>query len=361
MAPPFFITVRAIVVRELSLLEDDLMSTQIKRLVFVSIIVLTCYASLLAQGHSIRGKVRNAAGVNVARSPVTLERNGAMVEQSVTNNEGDFAFSGLTDTSYTVIVTAVDYNPASESVEFVRAAASDQPGELRTVEITLTFKEPVRPPRAGINFVQSIPAPAQAAFEAGLKHSRENRPTEASASYKEAINLFPKYFNANLALATELAKQGNLREALTSLETARAVNPKDDRVYDLFARVMMQQRKYSVAARIYAEATRLNPAETQYLLARATALIEQVVVIDAVPAKPADEERSFALTEAERILMQAVKQSEKLAEVHLQLARVYEKKGERKRAAEQLERYLSKTPNAKNAEQIKGAIKKLRQ
>ena len=39
----------------------------------------------------------------------------------------------------------------------------------------------------------------------------------------------------------------------------------------------MQQ--YSVAARIYAEATRLNPAETQYLLARATALIEEVVVM----------------------------------------------------------------------------------
>lgn len=65
--------------------------------------------------------------------------------------------------------------------------------------------------------------------------------------------------------------------------------------------------------------------------------------------------------EAERILSQALKQNEKLADIHLQLARVYEKKGERKQAAEQLERYLRKTPNAKNAEQIKGAIRTLRQ
>ena len=336
------------------------MSTLFKRLVFVSIIVLSCCASLLAQGHSIRGKVRNAAGVNVARSPVTLERNGAMVEQTVTNNEGDFSFSGLTDTSYTVIVSAVDYNPVSESVEFVRAAASDQPGELRTVEITLTFKEPVRPPRAGINFVQNIPAAALAAFEAGLKHSRENRPTEAIASYREAIKLFPNYFNANLTLAAELAKQGQLQEAITSLEAARAANPKDDRVYELFARVMMQQRKYSVAARIYAEAARLNPAETQYLLARATALIEEVVVMDAAASGAGAEERSFALAEAERILLQATKQNDKLAEVHLQMARVYEKRGERAGAAEQLERYLRKVPNAKNAEKIREAIKKLR-
>ena len=87
------------------------------------------------------------------------------------------------------------------------------------MEITLTFKEPVRPPRAGINFVQNIPAAALAAFEAGLKHSRENRPTEAIASYREAIKLFPNYFNANLTLAAELAKQGQLQEAITSFRS----------------------------------------------------------------------------------------------------------------------------------------------
>lgn len=336
------------------------MSAQIKRFVFVSIVGLFSCGSLFAQGHTIRGKVRNAAGVNVSRTSVALERNGAMVEQTVTNNEGDFTFSGLTDTSYTVIVAAVDYNPASESVEFFRSAALDQPGELRTVEITLVLKEGVRPPRAGINFVQDVPPAARAAFEAGLKLSRENLIAEAIASYENAVKLFPGYFNARLNLANEYARQGKLQEAITNLEAARVVNPKDDRVYDLFARVMMQQRKYSVAARIYGEATRLNPAETQYLIARATALIEQVVVIDAAPAK-ADEERSFALAEAERILAQALKQNEKLAEVHLQLARVYEKRSERKQAAEQLERYLRKAPTAKNAEQIKDAIRTLRQ
>jgi tetratricopeptide (TPR) repeat protein len=337
------------------------MRISIKRLTIITTVVLFCCCSLFAQGHTIRGKVRDTAGVNVGRTSVTLERNGAMVEQTVTNNEGDFNFSGLTDTSYTIIVTAVDYNPVSEPVEFVRSGASDQPGELRTVEITMVRKEGVRPPRAGINFVQDVPPPALAAFTAGIKHTRENRIDEAIASYKNAIKIFPTYFNAHLTLGYELAKQGKLQEAITSLEAARLVNPKDDRVYDLFARVMMQQRKYSVAARIYAEATRLNPAETQYLLARATALIEEVVVMDATASRAGAEERSFALAEAERILLQAAKQNEKLAEVHLQLARVYEKKGERVRAAEQLERYLRKAPNAKNAEQIRVAIKTLRQ
>lgn len=147
-----------------SYLEGVAMSVQIRRLVFVFLVGLFSCGTIFAQGHTIRGKVRSAAGVNVARTSVTLERNGAMVEQTVTNNEGDFTFSGLTDTSYTVIVAAVDYNPASESVEFVRSAGLDQPGEMRTVEVTLVPKEGVRPPRAGTNFVQDVPPAARAAF-----------------------------------------------------------------------------------------------------------------------------------------------------------------------------------------------------
>src|SRR5687768_15352773 len=166
------------------------MSVQIYRFVFVSIAGLFSCGSLFAQGHTIRGKVRNAAGVNVARTAVALERNGAMVEQTVTNNEGDFTFSGLTDTSYTVIVAAVDYNPASESAEFFRTAAPDQPGELRTVEITLVRTEGVRAPRAGLNFVQVVPPAARAACEAGLKPSRGNLSAAAIGSYENGVKPF---------------------------------------------------------------------------------------------------------------------------------------------------------------------------
>ncbi|HKR60063.1 MAG TPA: tetratricopeptide repeat protein [Pyrinomonadaceae bacterium] len=337
------------------------MRLQYKLYAAALVTLVLCCGSAFAQGHTIRGKVRNAGGVNIGRMPVTLERNGAMVSQTVTNNEGDFNFSGLTDTSYTVVVSGVDYITASESVDFVRSTSSNEPGEVRTVEITLVAKTGVRPPRPGINFVQDIPPPALAAYEAGVKLSRENHVTEAIASYQDAIKLFPNYFNAHLTLANELAKQNRFQESISHLDAARTVNPKDDRVFDLFGRVMMQQRKYAVAARIYAEAARLNPAEPQYQLAQATALIEQAALIQVAAPKAAPEERTFAFAEAERILLQLVKQQDRLADAHLQLARVYEKKGERGKAATELERYLRKMPNAKNAEQIKQAIKTLKQ
>lgn len=330
-------------------------------LIALSLVLLCCFTSAAyAQGHTIRGKIRNSLGSNVGRVTVMLEKNGALVDQTVANNEGDFTFTGLTETSYTVVVHAADYNPASESVDFVRATGTEQPGETRTVEMTLVAKGGVRPPRAGLSFVQDVPKSARTAFEDGIKAARENRIPAAVTAYENAIRIFPDYFDAHLVLASELAKQGKFPEAIKHLDEARRVNPKDDRVYDLFARVMMQQRKYAVAARIYAEAARLNPGDPQYLLSQGTALVEQASSIDASQSETAADERDFAFNEAEKILTEALRLNKKLADVHLQLARIYEKRGERPRAAAELEQYLRKTPNAKNSDAIRQAIKTLR-
>jgi tetratricopeptide (TPR) repeat protein len=67
------------------------------------------------------------------------------------------------------------------------------------------------------------------------------------------------------------------------------------------------------------------------------------------------------LEEAESELKDADRISErKLDLVHIQLARLYEKRGERRRAADELERYLRQNPNAENAAAIREAVKKLR-
>jgi len=313
-----------------------------------------------AQGHTIRGKVRSAGGTNVSRVSIILEKNGALIDQTVSNNEGDFSFTGLTETSYTIVASAQGYDAVRESVDFVRATATDQPGETRTVEMTLVPTGGVRPARPGLSFVQEIPKPARDAFESGLKFARENHIADAISAYETAIKIFPDYFDAHLVLANEVARQGKFPEAIKHLDAARRVNPKDDRVYDLFARVMMQQRKYAVAARIYAEAALLNPNEPQYLVAEGTALVEQAAATDPSQSKAAGDERTFAFAEAERVLNAALKLNRKLGEAHLQLARLYEKRGERSRAADALEQYLRNAANVKNADAVREAIKKLR-
>ena len=198
-------------------------------------------------------------------------------------------------------------------------------------------------------------------FESGSRFAREKRRTDAIAAFENAIRIFPDYFDARLVLANELAAEGKFGDAIIHLEKARSVNDKDDRLYDLFARILMQQGKYAVAARIYGEAARLNPSEPQYLLTQGTAFIEQASLIDPSKSQAAADERKYALDEAEKALKQAQQRgSTKAAEIHRQLARLYERKGDRVRAASELEQYLKANPGDPNAAAIREAIKKLR-
>ena len=327
----------------------------------LAIALLVCAASIAhAQGHTIRGKVRNSSGVNMPQITISLESgNGGLINQTVTNNEGDFFFGGLGDTSYVITISTADYNPISERVEFVRNIGPQDPGETRTVEITLVGKG-YRSPRAGFTFVQNVPKPALNAFEQATKLLGSGRTQEALTALESAIRIFPDYCDAHFLLAIELTKQGKLDDAIKHLNEAQRVNPKDDRIWYAFGKALMQQRKYAVAARVFAEAANLNPLEPQYPLMQGTALIDQASAIDA-KTQQATDARAYFFAEAEKALLRAYERSDKkLAAVHLQLARLYEKRGDRVRAADELEQYLRKTSDAKNADAIREAIKKLR-
>jgi cytochrome c-type biogenesis protein CcmH/NrfG len=124
----------------------------------------------------------------------------------------------------------------------------------------------------------------------------------------------------------------------------------------------MQQQKYPIAVGVFAEASRLNPSNPMNPLMRAIALIHQASTIEPTASVTARSDREFLLARAEVALTQASDLSgKKLTADHLSLAMFYEMKGERARAADELEQYLRKNPNIKNADTIRSAIKKLRE
>jgi len=75
------------------------------------------------------------------------------------------------------LVSAPDYEPVTERVDFFRQAAN-APGETRMVEVTAGPKGGVRPPRPGLNFVQDVPKPLRRrtsrreAIRAGVRKKR---------------------------------------------------------------------------------------------------------------------------------------------------------------------------------------------
>lgn len=320
----------------------------------------------MAQGHSIRGKVRNASGQTLPRITVDLQTgNGSLINQTVTNNEGDFAFSRLTDTAYIIVISAPDHLPVNERVEFYRTSDPNMPGETRVVDIALAPKaadaSATVPSARRPAFVQNIPPLARDSFDRGMKLAKEGKSDESIAALQEATKNFPDYFDAHFALANELIKLDRLAEAIAELEHARRINSKDDRVYQSFSVVLVKQKKYAVAAAVLGEASKLNPNDPQILVMRGSALIDQAQTIDPSKSKESAAERNTVFGMAENDLMKAYEMSgKKLAGVHLQMARLYEKKGDAERAATELEKYLKLSPDAKNADAIREAIKKLR-
>ena len=337
------------------------MSPRHFRINAVMFVLLFAGTALGQGGNSIRGKIRDANGNNVPRITVDLHTGtGGQVDQTTTNNEGDFFFGGLTDISYVIAIHAADYAAVSEPVEFTIRAGRDVPGEMRTVEITLIANERARTSRAGVTFVQNVPPAARDAFEHARKSLADGRTEEAQNFLTAAIKIFPDYFDAHFMLANEFIKSGHLDDAIKELNEAQHINAKDDRVWYLFGTVLMRQGKYAVAARIFAEAARLSPLDADYVFMQAVSLLNQAVITE--PTSPqAKEVRAYFFNEAEKTFLRAYDVSgKKMQTVHLQLARLYEKRGERARAAGELEEFLKKSPEAKNAPAIREAIKKLK-
>jgi tetratricopeptide (TPR) repeat protein len=322
-------------------------------------LALLLIQALIAQAqanNTLRGKVRSTNGTTLNNAIVELRTNGgALLSQTVTRNDGDFAFSNLEPGEYTLEVTFSGYQPTSQLARFnqPRGGAFQ---EVVNIEIVLQPRaETVITAPASTNFAQDVPKPAKDAYEKAVIKLREGKSDEAITLLREAIAQFNDYFNANFALATELCRIGKYQEALEPLDRARQINERDSSVYYLFGQVMLKQRKYVVADYAFREALRYNANHIASHYYRGITLIE-------IGFLEKDSKQSAAnLGEAEKELRAALDLSDKkLHDVYLQLARIYERRGEKDAAARVLEDFLKADPDSKQAAKVREAIEKLR-
>ncbi|MFY9557671.1 MAG: tetratricopeptide repeat protein [Blastocatellia bacterium] len=308
------------------------------------LILATAASAQTSNGNTLIGKVRTESGRSLPNVLVELQTgNGVLITQTVTTNEGDYVFSGLTGASFVVVVNEPTHQPFSERIELTRTATT-RPGEMVRVDLVLTPKEKPATPRAGTVFHQDVPEAALKSYRHGMRLFGERKSDEGIAAMLEAIRVHPTYFDAHFALGLEFFRRHRLVDSIQELEQARAINPKDGRLYHTFGLVLYEQKKYATAATVFEAAQRLDPNNAELHLMRGAALIE-----------------TGRLKEAEAEISRADQISaHKLALVHLHLARVYEKRGNRKQAAAELESYLRQSPAVDNAPAIREAIKKLK-
>lgn len=312
-------------------------------------------SAVFAQSNQLRGKIRSTNGITVNNAIVELRVSaGAMIAQTVTRNDGDFAFTNLSSGEYEVAVTIAGYEPAVQMARFNQDGRMSF-AEVVNIEILIKPKRELVLAAPGTSFAQDVPKPARAAYEKGMARLREGKSDEAVAALQDAIANFNDYFDAHFALGKEFFRAGKNKEALEALERARQINDRQDAVYYLFGLVMMREGKFAVAEYAFREATQINANNFASRFCRALALIELGL--------RANDGRDGAtdLNEADRELDRAWEMSQKrLTAVYLQRARIHEKRGEKEAAARDLENFLKAEPEAKNGATIRAAIAKLR-
>jgi tetratricopeptide (TPR) repeat protein len=329
---------------------------------FVTLFFITVTAS--AQGvNTLQGKVTTPNGsAPVQPVKVSLTFNGRRIYESFTDLAGNFSFNGLSNGTYHLTAEGDGVTFATTSVP-AEVTAFGRGSQLFTQNIQLRPKRTAALPRAGVvsAFKQDVPKAARETLERAKKMASQGKAELSLSLMREAIKVFPEFFEAHLELGNALLQTGNLEEAITELDQARKINPNDERTYQSFGLVLMQQQKYQIAVAVFAEASRLNPTNPLNPLMRAIALIHQASTIDPSTSATAASDREFLLSRAEVALTQASELSDKkLTADHLSLAMFYKMKGDRARAADELEQYLRKNPNVKNADAIREEIKKLR-
>ena len=302
------------------------------------------------EGNVIRGKARSKDGHAVSGASVALETGtGSVIGQTVTNNEGDFAFSGLSDSSYQVVISAVGYDSTQERVEFSNRAGPNRPGETHVVFVTMVPESRKSTKTiTGARFIQTVPPDARIALERSLKLLSEGKTDPAVADLRDAIRIFPDYFEAHLILGGEFLKESKIADSIRELELARLVNPRDPRVYQLFGLALMKQQRFALAAQVFSEAAKLAPADPQPEILRAMALIDKAYTEPVGSGGVSNQE----IADAESALSHAQKLGGGSRVGHQSMAKLYELKKDPRRAAAELDAYLRESPTATDREQV---------
>jgi tetratricopeptide (TPR) repeat protein len=329
------------------------------RLRFLSVLVTLFLAasSALAQGGNVlEGKVVMPSGTQPTNPVrVKLTFNGRAIHETFSDLSGRFSFPGLSRGRYQLTAEGdgVNFETTTVYADISAFGASAQ-SFTQDIQLRPIAAKPAQQPGVINAFTQQVPEAARQALALGLKNLEEGKIDVAIENMRNAIKIFPEYFDAHLQLGNTFLKTEQFNLAITELDAARQINPNDERAYQSFGLLLMKQKNFAVAVAVFAEAARLNPSNPMNAVMRATALIHH--------AATSADDRTFLLGRAEVAMNQAATLSEnKLKPDSMTVALFHDLRGDPEKAAAELESYLQKNPQLKNSEALQNEIKRLRE
>jgi tetratricopeptide (TPR) repeat protein len=274
--------------------------------------------------------------------------------QVIADSSGSFTFSALAPGSYTVVVNAGNEYELSNEGVYIDSDPNPSRMGIRvptatrryTVMVHLQLKNRPGVGKPGVvnAALAEVPEKARKLYERGVEQSRADDVAKAADSLKEAVALYPKFPLALNELGVQYLKLRQINKAIDALNEACKLDPEAFPSRLNLGIALLEAKQFASAEEQLREALKRNNSSATAHMYLGIALLRQTKFEDA----------------EKELVVAAQANVAQLGMANYYLGGLYWRKKDYTRAVEQLEKYLSFTPNAPDAERVRATIKDFR-
>lgn len=310
--------------------------------------VLFCFvgAARAQSANTLEGRVLlpNNEPPNVSVR-VSLRYQGRPLFETFTDLSGRFSFTGLQAGTYQLVAESDGSTFETTSVSADIIAFGNAP-QVFTQNIQLRLKPGAPlPPAATVSAEEldpNIPEAARKAYQRGVKNAAEHKPEQAVKDFQEAVNLYPQFYAATLALGEQAAQLKRYDDAIAAYRRASELKPERPEAYVGIGGALVAQERFKEGITLLRGVVQVNQQLHGVYLPLGYA-----------------EMMTHDYEQAEAHLLHAL-ELDKPPLARIYLANLYEQRSQPARAIEQLQAYLKENPQSPNAAAVRTAIDKLR-
>lgn len=294
----------------------------------------------------IEGQVTDKNGVPVAEAFVELSNwVGNLLGRTRTSTSGRFSFVGVSSGRFIIKVLPLGKKLLVQEQD-VEVTNQNARSDIVFVEFVLQPDkrgEEVAQAAPGTIFVQDVPVEAKNLCESGVRKLAQD-PARGLSDLERAVKIFPNYFDALYYLGSGYSNQKEFEKAYIHLLKAVDVNARSSAAYYMLGYAFYQLKEIPAALLAAKSVVMLSPNSIEGHLLYGTLL-----------------RLNNNLREAEAVLVKAKSlDKRRTAEIHWQLALVFNKQERNQEAADELKTYLEIAPDSPEKQKVKELIIKLK-
>jgi len=263
---------------------------------------------------------------------------------TMTDDSGNFSFRGLVSGTYTIVIDKEkDFEPYTQQFEIIQLRGS--PSQIYPLNIRLK-------PKAATDFkpgivnsdLAGVPEAAVELYKKALDMAKTGDHKGAIVQLQLAVQAHPKFMTAYTEMGVQYLQINELQKADEALQSALKIEPEAFAPLANRGIVLVLLNRFPEAETLLRTALKTNSqsAIVHYYLGRAVG-------------------NQSRFEEAEKEFVECIRLGgEEMKEAHRYLAILYSVRGEKKKAATELETYLKLVPAAPDAEQLQNTLQQLK-